>query len=467
MRAHTEIASGEFHHEMRWRCLVSQGLDVHRFEPVFASTRTYMARVELLHFDSRSASTPCGKWTLGRHGTSRSTAVHSCSAKRGCILELRVTYAGDAPILTGVQWETGLERAHLDLEAEEDSVGTFYLASAIHGEAPIGEDPADHASALPHDTIPHHPPHELAAAPLIRGLIEREKTANSVKAQPIPASAATAMSGDETIAARQLGLEFSVRAQRFFLELELATGPRTSSPDRRAAVQILRGRLDVRIAARAFYGATDRLPQFAALGGRDGALASALIGISALFKNLAERHLDYGDRHLLGWAFELFVTDQLAAIHPDPVAEDALTSHGAANGTEFFKFIELAFLCMEEGVDAAFWRIHLSDLVRSAELFLTHAQHPLGALCTARCPGSYAYVEGRFTPRQTIRAMRERYARELRDLSSVEQVHSLASTFTRVIAHAFSDRGTVAVGGVDTTDLWSPGHQHETPMQMA
>src|SRR5687767_11874367 len=185
--------------------------------------------------------------------------------------------------------------------------------------------------------------------------------------------AAPRLTALELFALRREALENDRRVRLFFLELD----ERTTPPQADAAFlqQLLRVTyaLFQRIEVRAHYGTRDLVPDFRPEVAAAARLGAPLATLSALFAELIERHLDGSDERV-DWAFEQFTVGACASFHLDPLKHLAIQACGAPNGSEFFKFAELALLCVEQGIEPRLWLRLLPTLVRCTHLFAELAE---------------------------------------------------------------------------------------------
>jgi hypothetical protein len=264
----------------------------------------------------------------------------------------------------------------------------------------------------------------------------------------------------ELFALRREALEADRRTRLFFLELD----ERATSPDNGAAHQAgvlrLTYALFQRIEVRAHFGARQLVPSFRVGVAAEAGLSAPLGAISELFAELVERHFD-GRPERVDWAFEQFTSGACAAFHRDPRKHRALQSCGAPDGSEFFKFGELALLALEQDVQRALWTGLLPTLVRCTHLFAELAAPPAPGEARMTGANEYAFRHGR-PCRIEWRQARQALYDPLLALPEPERVEILTQRYTSILAQAFAD---TAVLGTDLVEEPARPLQHAVALE--
>lgn len=244
----------------------------------------------------------------------------------------------------------------------------------------------------------------------------------------------------EVFAWRREAIADRAAAETFFLQLDLATTPALIDAELRTAIGELGYHLAARVRDRRATAQTNHVPVFARIDSDDlfGERAQ-LEEVSRLMRRLIEDHLSSRRPDLLEWAFEMFATDLLQVAHDRRVPHGLLQAHGAPNGIFYFQFAELGLFCIENEVDATFWRKHLPAFVRTAHVFAENAPErsvPQGASPYPIAEENYAYVPGRWYPRRRLEDLRARYANGLRGRFPVQAQRYLEDRLTWIVGHA-------------------------------
>ena len=250
----------------------------------------------------------------------------------------------------------------------------------------------------------------------------------------------------DLFAERELAVEAHYRVQRFFLRLDWRTDFERADPEWRAVMQRLALELTQRVRLRAFHAERGRGVLFRA---PKPAVLQAARAVSAVFLGCAEELAGHPWR-LAPFAFELFVAGRVAVTHRDPALQKRLCTHGAPNSWSYFLIAELALLCLENGLDAAFWDEAVEALVRTSELMGRHpALPPADGMTSDERGVLYGYRDGRALPMADVELVRAAYARALLPLGASERLQRLRDGFGLVAAGArFHNLASV---------WWTPG----------
>lgn len=399
------MGTGERTLSRRWRARApgaggSQGMAL-----VFAGTRTRFERVALRIGEQEFAGLP------ERHQLVLNWAPGTVPA--GLEVELTVTSRGEVPLLARVIWIADK------------------IPDVTEALVPVWlEDPGDNLGRLEY-------------------LWRRELELHSVHVEtrnPVEwrALASTAAQVD-LLAERRRAVEIEHRVRSFWLELDERTDPGRVAPADAQAMARVSAMLFQRIEIRADFGRGPTAAEPARPAPRTpffdppSAQQTADLGlVSHLFADLHAAHLILAGEDLFPWAFEQFSLDAAAVFHHDPFLHQLLASHGAPDGSEYFKFAELALQCHAAGIEAAFWEPRLLPLVRSAHAFAEHVDVPApgSALMGA---GAFAFRQGRWTGIQRRAELREEYDDLLADPAILDPLAALEDRFSSILAQALCD----------------------------
>ncbi len=249
----------------------------------------------------------------------------------------------------------------------------------------------------------------------------------------------------DLLAERRRAVEIEHRVRLFWLELDERTDPaRIPSADGQAMGRVS-SMLFQRIEIRADFGrgptASDparpapRTPQFAPPSNQQRADLGL---VSRLFIDLHTAHLTPAGEDLFPWAFEQFSLDAAAVFHHDPFLHQLLASHGAPDGSEYFKFAELALQCCAAGIERAFWAARLLALVRSAHAFAEHVDVPASGSGLMGAE-AFAFRQGRWTSIRRRAELREEYDLLLADPAITDPAAALEDRFTSILAQTLAD----------------------------
>jgi hypothetical protein len=250
-------------------------------------------------------------------------------------------------------------------------------------------------------------------------------------------------------AERELAIDAHARVQRFFLRLDRTTDFELASAAWRATMTTLGAELARRIKYRAFHA--ERGCGVAFDAPRAGVLQAAR-EVSAVFLACGAE-LEGHPWRLLPFAFELFVAGRVAVAHADPLLQERLVTHGAPNSWTYFMLAELAVLCLEGDVDAAFWEEAFEALVRTSELMSRNPAEPPAEEMTSEARGElYGYRDGRSLRMADVALARAAYRGALSALGAAERRRRLCDTLGLIAAatrfHSF------------TSVWWTPGATH-------
>lgn len=253
----------------------------------------------------------------------------------------------------------------------------------------------------------------------------------------------------ERIGARELFLEreralaLQLRAQRFFLALEMRVTPELNRDISRTGREALQGHLWRRASLRAALsrsvgeGSVGSVPVF---DPSPTTVQDPLRAYERVLRGVIVEH--YGPDPVaegLAWAFEAFVAGRIATVHPNPDWNERLVCHGAPNSANYFLFAELAFLCVEADVAADFWNRLLGVLVASAHILAFHDES-VGESGAPR----FAHREGRALRVRVIDEVRRAYA-ELNALEPEERLARLEDSFGLLLGRCF-ERTHTSIG---------------------
>ena len=154
------------------------------------------------------------------------------------------------------------------------------------------------------------------------------------------------------------------------------------------------------------------------------------------------------------WMFEQFTLDRASTFDLDPALEGVLATHGAPNGSEYFKFLELAFACIEYGINPDFWSIYLMPMLRSTHCFAEFTDQPAPGTAKMTTANALAYRPGRTLSTQR----REELHKEYDDLvllgtTAGDVILLLEERFTSILAQVLSDTPDYGDAGFGQRDL--------------
>lgn len=240
---------------------------------------------------------------------------------------------------------------------------------------------------------------------------------------------------------RRAAIEAQVRAQRFFAELEERVEPRAGSPLARTWIDRLQAWLWARVGQRAHLAlrVVPAAPRgwVAALDRPRGVQRRALEEVERVVRSTVVEH--YGPTPVdagLGWGFEAFVAGRLATVAQDAEWNAKLVTHGAPNSANFFLFCELAWACVECGLEVAFWDATLDALVPSAHLLSLYPDGVDGDR-PDHVP-RFGHYEGRVLPVAEIERVRRAYLPVLRADAATRRARledSWAKLLERAVEH--------------------------------
>jgi len=335
-------------------------------------------------------------------------------------VELAVAYEGDVPVPVHVTWIG---------QPSEELLPEFLPGWTMHLEAPS-----------------RGVARELWHKERQKVSIPQSFEESVVDAPTLSDASDPRVEGEQLFAARKAALEDDWAIRRFFLELDTRTSPGVVDGAWARDLQAVRRRLHSRGSVRIRRGADLRVPVFSkeheVLGERP-----ALERVSTFFIEVAREHLELeGGRNLLGWAFEQFATDAMPTRAEDPELQRDLYSHGTPNGSEFFKFAELALMCLDNDVDAEFWNANVEALVRVSHVFVEHSTDPARLRVAPRRPEDFGHRPGRVYPDQRLWELRRQYAERLAGRDGTERKHRLEARFTSLMSQALLRNGGVSGG---------------------
>ena len=174
--------------------------------------------------------------------------------------------------------------------------------------------------------------------------------------------------------------------------------------------------------------------------------------VSGMIRELAEEHLpDREGRDLFDWAFEQFVTDEVVTTHYRRDFHATLSAQGAPDSLMFLRLPELAFVCIENEVDADFWGHRVASLVRAAHICLEHSvarARPQDQVYPA--PLEYfRFSRGRRYPEHRRIELREVYADRLAGKSLRSRLEVLEECFGSMLGQALVPNGLRVTDGED------------------
>ncbi len=239
--------------------------------------------------------------------------------------------------------------------------------------------------------------------------------------------------------------EASVRM--FFLELDEQSDSNMADAAWKEQMRVVSAELFRRIEVRARRGCAREVPLFGPEQdpAREQTLIDGLKQVSGLFERLVTKHLppDKGDTDMVDWAFEQFTSCSAGAYHHDPAVHRQIQTCGVPNGSEFFKFTELALTCLDKGIQPDLWRRLLPSLVRCSHLFVEQ-QSKVPDPNEARMLGAnhFEFQQGRYC-HIDWREQRQLEYRSLLSGKSAEQIElCLRHRFTSILAQALKDTTT-------------------------
>jgi hypothetical protein len=234
-------------------------------------------------------------------------------------------------------------------------------------------------------------------------------------------------------AQRALAIERDHRIRRAFLQHDRETNPGLD-PDRWSEeMDGLNRLLGSRIEVYAACGQAGLWPKHGPLQSRLlGKLEAVSRSFRAVFDELAAADTSVD---LVDWAFEHFVTGAITTRHNDLEWQDRLLKHGTPDSAYYLRFPMLGVLCLENDVDADFWRAHLGTLVRTAHIFLESAapliDHPYPS-----DESQYAFYPDRCFPRSRRRELRAEYAALVGDPASDAAFDALRARLASLLGQA-------------------------------
>ena len=264
---------------------------------------------------------------------------------------------------------------------------------------------------------------------------------------------------EEVFRRRREFIEADSRVQAYFEDLDRASHPDLGAADLLAAVERVSYMLKSRLESRAWHGTArdaspPQCPEFEAAAASGGGLGTLeyLQRISAFMRELIEAHLlpsaaaGFAERYpqtaeqdLTGWAYEQFASDSGCAFHLAPAVQDLLQSHGAPNSSEFFKFAELAFACVDSDVDREFWEQRLEVFTRVSQIVVENSRVPPTGDGRLGESASYGFEPGRYFPSERRLALQEDYARLIDGSSPEQRLVQLQDRFTSILGQALPD----------------------------
>jgi hypothetical protein len=339
-----------------------------------------------------------------------------------------------------LRWDPKPPDANVDFEIATNYVGDVPLIARV---AWISDDADDDPVPLLPGWI--EPPSDLPSE--LQYLWELEVSRRAVHVQTIPEQHVVALASTaattpaDLFAERRKALEVDRRVRAFFQELDERTHPAMVAQATWDTIDRVSGMLFNRIEIRADVGKASQSPVFTQPGGPYPAQEVAdLQVVSTLFQQVHAAHLVLpAPADLMSWAFEQFSLDCATVFHHDTLWHDRLQSHGAPDGSEYFKFIELAFACIDHEVDTAFWKVHVLALVRAAHSFVERADAPAPGAATMSTATALSYQPGRFLSTQRRRELREEYDLLLQGKSTETAVDILSQRFTSMLAQVLFD----------------------------
>jgi hypothetical protein len=332
-------------------------------------------------------------------------------------VELRIEYLGDAPQVAQVRW----------------------VAKAAEGFSRL---------TPPRGFFPA----ELRQAALAQPQPARRRRRASSKSAAEGSGATPSAEGD-LFEVRRQALEAETRVRRFFLELDERIRGLSVAEELRLQIERVTYVLFQRIEMRAQFGREGRVPDFQleSVPSSGSLLRASLRPISKVFAELVDAHLQ--GEQMTDWAFEQFAVCACSAYHHDPRKHRLLQSCGAPDGAEFFKFAELALICLEHGVDRRLWSRLLPTLVRSSHLFAELAEEPAAGEARMTGANNYAFQQGRFCRMDRREARQDEYRASLSALTEAQQLELLTHRFTSILAQAFKD---TRLGATSLDDRYGP-----------
>lgn len=240
---------------------------------------------------------------------------------------------------------------------------------------------------------------------------------------------------------------------QYFREIDRRTTPPDVETEGNAAdLADSRSWLEDRHDARAIHGANDRwFDPSTYVDDEFDSIADEILTVTRIFQ-AAEIHLPAAVGEVSGfeWAYELFVSGHLAIAHPIPATHWKVMHHGAPDGTSFLLFAELASLCIQLGIEEAFWRERFPHLVRAAVLFHAHPASDAAMNQALGVDGAapldvHAFHDGKTVPMRVVFELRHRHRERLAALG--EGGHAaLEDALTWVTGRIIGDQNATPEG---------------------
>ena len=233
----------------------------------------------------------------------------------------------------------------------------------------------------------------------------------------------------------------------FFLELDELSDANMASAAWREQMRLVSAELFRRIEVRARRGCALEVPLFGPEQdpAREQALIDGLKEVSGLFDQLVNKHLSPGNSgvDLVDWAFEQFTSCSAGAYHHDPAVHRQIQTCGVPNGSEFFKFAELGFTCLDKGIKPDLWRRLVPSLVRCSHLFVEQ-QSKVPDPNEARMLGAnhFEFQQGRYCHIDWREQHQKEYGNWLTGMQPAQIDHFLRHRFTSILAQALKDTTT-------------------------
>lgn len=382
----------------RWTAQVRTATESRGLALVFAGTRTRILAVRVRSGEEEFQGVP-ERSVLRLRWPPKTLA-------QGAIVELEIEFTGESPLIARAIWI------------------------------------AERSGRKPDGILPDWLTIPTEVQPELQYLWEAEVLKRSVHVQVLdePQTAMLLRTAASTSASlhdeRRRANEIDARVRAFFADLDERTDLGAVLPELADSIDLVSGILFQRIEIRSAYGIAGEVPIF---DPEPEEHLDDLEAISSIFVELHGQHLVLDDgTDLMSWAFEQFCIDSAAVFHHDPLIHEQMASMGAPNGSEFFKFAELAFTCVENGVDAVFWEPHLLALVRAAHSFAEHADKTAAGSATMGVGNALSFAQGRWLPFTRRGQTREDYDLLLAGTTSArESREALEDRFGSLIAQLF------------------------------